>query len=112
MPEEVKPNPFGLKNMLGNVMEYCADRYAPDAYAKKSGKVANPLVTEGEEWVVRGGNYVSDAADVRAAARDHSQNDAWLKTDPQQPKSIWWYSDVKSIGFRVVCEPDNSIKIQ
>jgi formylglycine-generating enzyme required for sulfatase activity/nitrate/TMAO reductase-like tetraheme cytochrome c subunit len=112
LPEEVKPNPFGLKNMLGNVMEYCADRYAPDAYDKNSGKVANPLATEGDEWVVRGGNYSSDAADVRAAARDHSQHDAWLKTDPQQPKSIWWYSDVKSIGFRVVCEPDNSIKIQ
>jgi len=93
-------------------MEYCADRYAPDAYAKKSGKVDNPLVTEGEEWVVRGGNYMSDAADVRAAARDHSQHDVWLKTDPQQPKSIWWYSDIKGIGFRVVCEPDHSIKVQ
>lgn len=112
LPEEVKPNPFGLKNMLGNVMEYCADRYAPDAYSKNSGNVTNPLITEGEEWVVRGGNYVSDAADVRAAARDHSQHDAWLKTDPQQPKSIWWYSDIKGIGFRVVCEPDNSIKVQ
>ena len=112
LPEEVKPNPFGLKNMLGNVMEYCADRYAPDAYTKNSGKVTNPLATEGEEWVVRGGNYTSDAADVRAAARSHSQHDAWLKTDPQQPKSIWWYSDVKAIGFRVVCEPDNSIKVQ
>ena len=112
LPEEVKPNPFGLKNMLGNVMEYCADRYAPDAYTKASGKVTNPLATEGEEWVVRGGNYTSDAADVRAAARSHSQHDAWLKTDPQQPKSIWWYSDVKAIGFRVVCEPDNSIKVQ
>jgi Uncharacterized conserved protein len=112
LPEEIKANPFGLKNMLGNVMEYCADRYSPDAYTKNSGKVANPLVTEGDEWVVRGGSYASDAADVRAAARDHSQHDAWLKTDPQQPKSIWWYSDIKAIGFRVVCEPDNSIRVQ
>lgn len=112
LPDVVKANPFGLKNMLGNVMEYCADRYAPDAYAKNSGKVTNPLVTEGDEWVVRGGNYTSDAADVRVAARDHSQHDAWLKTDPQQPKSIWWYSDIKGIGFRVVCEPSNTIKVQ
>lgn len=33
-PSEVRANPFGLKNMLGNVMEYCSDRYAADAYLK------------------------------------------------------------------------------
>ena len=71
--------------------------------------VINPLITEGEEWVVRGGNYTSDAADVRSAARDYTKHDAWLKTDPQQPKSIWWYSDIRGIGFRVVCEPDPAI---
>ena len=53
--------------MLGNVMEYCADKYDPQAYAKGSSTVTDPLVTEGEEWVVRGGNYTSDAADVRCA---------------------------------------------
>jgi formylglycine-generating enzyme required for sulfatase activity len=109
-PSEVKPNPFGLKNMLGNVMEYCADKYDPEAYRKLGEDAVNPLVTEGDEWVVRGGNYTSDAADVRAAARDYSRHDTWLKTDPQQPKSIWWYSDIRGIGFRIVCEPDNSIK--
>ena len=54
--------PFGLKNMLGNVMEYCADKYDPKAYSKGGDNVTNPLITEGEEWVVRGGNYTSDAA--------------------------------------------------
>ncbi|MDR1880367.1 MAG: SUMF1/EgtB/PvdO family nonheme iron enzyme, partial [Tannerellaceae bacterium] len=108
-PSAVKPNPFGLKNMLGNVMEYCADKYDPEAYGKGGESVADPLVTEGEEWVVRGGNYTSDAADLRVAARDYTRHDQWLKTDPQQPKSIWWYSDIRGIGFRVVCEPDASI---
>lgn len=101
-PHKVKSNPFGLKNMLGNVAEYCLDKYSPTAY--QSSNTTNPLITEGEEWVIRGGNYNSDAADVRASARQHTQHDAWLKTDPQQPKSIWWYSDIKGIGFRVVCE--------
>jgi cytochrome c nitrite reductase small subunit len=109
-PASVKANPFGLKNMLGNVMEYCADRYDAEAYGRSGESVTNPLVAEGEEWVVRGGNYTSDAADVRAAARDCSRHEAWLKTDPQQPKSIWWYSDMRGIGFRVVCEANESIQ--
>jgi len=104
LPDKVKANPFGLKNMLGNAMEYCADKYDPKAYSKTDVDVTNPLVTEGEEWVVRGGNYKSDAADLRCAARDHSDYENWMKTDPQQPKSIWWYSDIKSIGFRIVCD--------
>ncbi|MDR1602238.1 MAG: SUMF1/EgtB/PvdO family nonheme iron enzyme [Tannerella sp.] len=109
-PASMKANPFGLKNMLGNVMEYCADRYDPEAYGKNGESVTNPLVTEGTEWVVRGGNYTSDAADVRVAARDYSRHDTWLKTDPQQPKSIWWYSDIRGIGFRIVCETNESIQ--
>ncbi len=109
-PDRVNANPFGLKNMLGNVMEYCADKYDPDAYNKMTDKTVNPLVTDGQEWVVRGGHYASDAADVRSAARDYTKHEAWLKTDPQQPKSIWWYSDIRGIGFRVVCEPESAIK--
>lgn len=109
-PSEVRANPYGLKNMLGNVMEYCADKYDPAAYTKGGESVVDPLVTEGEEWVVRGGNYTSDASLVRAAARDHTKHDDWMRTDPQQPKSIWWYSDIRGVGFRVVCEPDPSVK--
>ncbi len=105
-PSFVEANPFGLKNMLGNVMEYCADKYDPEAYSKSGVQVTDPLVKEGTEWVVRGGYYLSDAADVRCAARSYTQHDDWLKTDPQQPKSIWWYSDIRGIGFRVVYESD------
>ncbi|MDD2244491.1 MAG: SUMF1/EgtB/PvdO family nonheme iron enzyme [Dysgonamonadaceae bacterium] len=107
-PSLVLANPFGFKNMLGNVMEYCADKYDPEAYKKTSGST-DPIITQGDEWVVRGGNFTSDAADVRSAARDYTKHDVWLKTDPQQPKSIWWYSDIKGIGFRVVCETDSII---
>jgi formylglycine-generating enzyme required for sulfatase activity len=108
-PDLVKPNPFGLKNMLGNVLEYCSDKYDPRAYEKTDEKVTDPQVKEGIDWVVRGGNYISDAADLRCAARNYVRHDEWLKTDPQQPKSIWWYSDIRGIGFRIVCEPDETI---
>lgn len=105
-PSDVLPNSLGLRNMLGNIMEYTADRYDPDAYKNRTGVTHDPIVTEGDEYVVRGGSYLSDAADVRSASRSYTQHTEWLKTDPQQPKSIWWYSDIKGIGFRVVCEPD------
>lgn len=106
-PSFVKPNPFGLKNMGGNVAEYCSDWYSADAYKATGATVADPKGPEsGEEHVVRGGSYNSEAGDVRSAARAWTQTANWLKTDPQQPKSIWWYSDIKGIGFRVVCEAD------
>ena len=109
MPEDVKANPFGLKNMLGNVMEYCEDWYSEDAYKSiKDGELDPKGPAAGTEHVVRGGHYNSDAADLRSAARSHTEHDKWLRTDPQNPKSIWWYSDIKGIGFRVVCEvPEN-----
>ena len=106
-PSVVKPNPFGLLNMLGNVREFCLDWYAPDAYARypEGEPVVDPRgPSEGTEHVIRGGSFRSDPADMRSAARDHTRREAWLLTDPQIPKSIWWYSDSVDVGFRVVLE--------
>jgi formylglycine-generating enzyme required for sulfatase activity len=110
-PEKVEANPFGLKNMLGNAAEYTADWYSPDAYSLLADGATDPKGPEtGEEHVVRGGHFRSDIADVRSAARSATQSEAWLKTDPQMPKSIWWLSDCNYISFRVVCEYDEKIK--
>jgi len=105
-PDEILKNPFGLVNMLGNVAELCSDWYSPDTYANNpDGVISNPSgPAEGEERVVRGGSYRDGADRVRSAARDYTRTDAWLKTDPQIPKSVWWYSDCFHVGFRVVCE--------
>ena len=111
LPEKTKPNPFGLKNMLGNVAEFCLDYYDPQVYAKyPEGVVRNPRGPRtGNEFVVRGGSYANSAKDLRIARRDYTRSVDWLVTDPQIPKSIWWYSDCKNVGFRVVCEyhPEN-----
>ena len=105
----VRPNPYGLRNMLGNVAEFCQDWYAPDAYRQLSDGISNPKgPANGTEHVVRGGSFKSAATDVRSAVRDFTQTEAWMKTDPQMPKSIWWYSDVNTVGFRVVCEFDKN----
>ena len=107
-PSAVKGNPFGLLNMSGNVAEFCADFYSPDYYSIDSLNLANPKGPEsGKEHVIRGGSFKSDAGDVRSAARDFTKTKAWLVTDPQIPKSIWWYSDCIDVGFRVVCEADS-----
>ncbi len=105
-PSETEANPFGLVNMLGNVREFCMDWYAADAYiGRGEGPVVDPTGPEaGLERVVRGGSFRSDPADLRLAARDHTRTDACLLTDPQSPKSVWWYSDCNDIGFRVVRE--------
>jgi formylglycine-generating enzyme len=107
-PDRVKPNAFGLRNMAGNVAEFCSDWYKPDAYSQFSeGVIIDPKgPDEGTEHVVRGGSFLSSADVLRSAARDYTQTESWLKTDPQMPKSIWWYSDCFNVGFRVVCEFD------
>jgi formylglycine-generating enzyme required for sulfatase activity/nitrate/TMAO reductase-like tetraheme cytochrome c subunit len=109
-PQSVKDNPFGLKNMSGNVAEFCLDSYSPDTYKSDSTEAVNPRGPAiGQEHVIRGGSFKSDARDVRSASRDFTKTKAWLVTDPQMPKSIWWYSDCIDVGFRVVCEADSTI---
>ena len=109
-PESVKSNPFGLKNMSGNVAEFCLDLYSADTYKADTVAAVNPRgPVKGQEHVIRGGSFKSDARDLRSAARDFTKTKAWLVTDPQMPKSIWWYSDCIDVGFRVVCEADTSI---
>ena len=108
-PDFVRANPFGLKNMSGNVAEFCADWYQPDAYSQyPEGVLKDPKGPEsGEEHVIRGGTFMNPASLLRSAARDYTRTEAWLRTDPQIPKSIWWYSDCFNVGFRVVCEFDS-----
>ncbi len=96
-PSQVKANPYGLKNMTGNVWEYTLDWYTGDGVEPET------------ERVVRGGAYTDDASGVRSAVRGPTQTELWLRTDPQQPKSIWWLSDMRAIGFRVVMEVPEGI---
>lgn len=108
LPSKVEPNPFGLINMIGNVAEFCSDWYSPETYKNYTGAlIEDPKGPEnGTEHVLRGGSYKSNIAELRSAYRDYTRTDTWLVTDPQTPKSEWWYSDCFFAGFRVVCEYD------
>lgn len=101
-----KPNPWGLYDMYGNVMEWCLDHYKKDSYA--SFPIDKPalwpvLLPTANRFphVARGGSWVDKADRCRSAAR-RSSDKSWIKDDPQRPQSIWWLTRMDMVGFRVV----------
>ena len=100
-----KPNPWGLFDMHGNVAEWTLDQHDADYYAEcaKAGASSSPVKWPASEYpiVVRGGSWDDDADRLRSAARRGSQK-GWKVQDPQLPKSIWYFTDAKFVGFRVV----------
>lgn len=76
-------NGFGLFDMLGNVGEWA------------DGLDDRPVLCGGSFW--------DEPKDVHPGARAY-QTPKWNETDPQNPKSRWWLSDGKFVGFRLVRE--------
>lgn len=101
---QLKPNPWGLYDMHGNVAEWTYDQYTPTAYAKyKKGIADNPVEKSTALYphVVRGGSFQDEAEMLRSAARSAS-DPSWKRRDPQVPKSNWWFPDAPFIGIRLV----------
>lgn len=99
---EKAPNPWGLYDMLGNVMEWTLDHYEANRYATIASK--DPMVKGNEDRypkALRGGGYASPAGELRAANRIAS-DPVWNRRDPQIPKSRWWITDAPWVGFRLV----------
>jgi formylglycine-generating enzyme required for sulfatase activity len=100
---QLKPNQWGLYDMLGNVGEWALDQYDERFYAGLSDTSVSPvrLPSARNPRTVRGGTYMDDAKEVRSANRIKS-DPVWNRRDPQIPKSRWWNADAPFIGFRIL----------
>ncbi|WAC07900.1 MAG: formylglycine-generating enzyme family protein [Thermodesulfobacteriota bacterium] len=80
-----KPNPWGIYDLHGNVLEWCQDWYGPYPPTTQTDPTG-PITGSGR--VIRGGSWFSNAKNCRSAARFH------------------WSPNANSdfIGFRLVRE--------
>ncbi|CAK0738253.1 formylglycine-generating enzyme [Gammaproteobacteria bacterium] len=71
---KLQPNPWGLDDMLGNVMKWTQDRY-DDAYYSFSPSTDPTGPEEGESRVYRGANWLVCAANIRPELRGYATPD-------------------------------------
>ncbi|HJS55585.1 MAG TPA: SUMF1/EgtB/PvdO family nonheme iron enzyme [Chitinophagaceae bacterium] len=100
---QLKPNAFGLYDMLGNVSEWVMDQYDENYFTKMKDVVADPELkpTSRHPRLLKGGSYLDNVAELRCANRTKWLPE-WNRRDPQIPKSKWWLTDAPFAGFRVV----------
>ena len=107
---KLKPNPWGLFDMYGNVAEWVLDQYDEAGYTRVD-EGASVTVEEAFRKptklfprVVRGGSFEMEPEDCRSAARLGSDDKQWKNCDPCFPKSPWWYTDepATGVGFRLL----------
>lgn len=104
-----KPNPWGLYDMHGNVGEWTLDGYDAATYQKLApGPVDSAAAiqwpTKQFPRVIRGGSWLDPAPACRSAARHKSDDPEWKLSDPNIPRSPWWYTEepAQGVGMRLV----------
>lgn len=95
------PNPWGLYDMNGNVMEWALDQYSTVYYGHSPASNPWNQATKPYPLAVRGGSWQDKAEQLTCSARVGS-DPGWKQQDPQLPKSIWYETDAQGLGFRLV----------
>ena len=103
------PNDWGLFDMHGNVAEWVLDGYLVDHYPRLPREEVH--AADAVAWpaklfprVIRGGCWFDEADQCRSAARHKSEGPDWKLSDPNLPKSPWWFTEdaATGIGFRIL----------
>lgn len=98
---QLKPNAWGLYDMLGNVEEWTLDQYEENGVAAAKDQDPWTVPTAKTPRLLKGGSFQDEAPLLRSAARLKS-DPIWNRRDPQIPKSAWWNADAPFVGFRIV----------
>jgi hypothetical protein len=80
-----KPNTLGIYDMRGNVGEW---------------------VTTKDGHRVIGGSFRTPAEEIGSSSLLTPIKD-WNITDPQLPRSPWWFADADFVGLRIVINKEN-----
>jgi len=83
-------------------MEWTLDHYADNYYTDMADN--NPMAAPNPSRYpksIRGGGFTDDAAGLRSAKRSKS-DPVWNRRDPQIPRSKWWLTDARALGFRII----------
>ena len=109
---ELKANPWGLHDMYGNVAEWTLDQYSEEGYVQAADKEGAVLSvkeafnkpTKLYPRAIRGGSFLNDSEFCNSFARIASHSTEWRDSDPNFPKSPWWFTDepATGVGFRIV----------
>jgi formylglycine-generating enzyme required for sulfatase activity len=90
---QLKPNPFGLYDLHGNVSEWCADRVSGKHNYYTSSPIDDPIgSSEGDQRALRGGSVRHPAWRCRSAWR------GWYVITPESLHA----SRMDHVGFRLV----------
>lgn len=103
------PGRRGLVDLYGNVAELVLDAHNAKGRPELSGQRVNweqavAWPRRGDRRIAKGGWWDAEAEELTAAHRMPTDDGEWKASDPNLPKSPWWFADYPAtgVGLRLV----------